>query len=269
MTEVVLVQNIQNSSNLKPALTEYFNFCGEISSITLHKGDAENTVTAIVRFAGSGVARTAILMNNTPFQGRNITVTNLPDNYTPPPEIVPSGTVQEAVPAAEPIPGSPEAILQDLLKQARAIDEQHGITATITAVTGEAVQQAQTKFQEIDKELQLTTKAAELGKEIEATFTALDQQYKITEATQQAKAATEAAFSELAVGATKVVEQLSQDPNIKEGLASLESWGEQTGKSIKEVVDQLATQAGKTGGATTETTSTVTTTEPPVTLTLQ
>lgn len=52
-------------------------------------------------------------------------------------------------------------------------EEQHGISATFAAVTEQAVQQAQAKFTEIDKELHITTKAAELTQQVEATFAAV------------------------------------------------------------------------------------------------
>lgn len=51
--------------------------------------------------------------------------------------------------------------------------EQLHITATLAAVTEQAAQQAQAKFTELDKELNLSTKAAELGQQIEATFVAV------------------------------------------------------------------------------------------------
>lgn len=94
------------------------------------------------------------------------------------------------------------------------LPEQHGITATLAALTEQAVQQAQAKFTELDNELHITAKATELGQQIEHTFAAvsgttkllltlqLDEQYKIKETTQTVAgtvaAATGTALNDLA-----------------------------------------------------------------------
>ena len=48
--------------------------------------------------------------------------------------------------------------------------EQHKISSTISTVTEQAVQQAQSKFEELDKEYDLRNKATKLGKDVEESF---------------------------------------------------------------------------------------------------
>jgi len=262
---VVIVDNLPCGVTIKEQLQEYLGFAGAIKTLTVHKNEGKDTAHAVVTFEDAGATRTAVLMNNTPLLGGTITVTHAPKDYSVPKEdtlvLGSSGAVSveasgsaAADPAGEaPLANSPEAVFQEVLKQGkafadqaidqlRAIDEQHHITATLTAVTEQTVQQAQAKMTELDSVYDIKGKALGFSREIQTQFDHLDQQYKITEATQQAKVATETAIVGLAAEANQTIDKISKDPAVAQGITAIESWGQATGKTIQEAIAAATTK---------------------------
>eukprot|EP01127_Copromyxa_protea_P014380 TRINITY_DN3994_c0_g1_i1.p1 TRINITY_DN3994_c0_g1~~TRINITY_DN3994_c0_g1_i1.p1 ORF type:complete len:272 (+),score=104.89 TRINITY_DN3994_c0_g1_i1:439-1254(+) len=266
---VVIVENLTRVEKLADKLKEFLNFCGPISKLTIHKSEGKETNYAVVTFTSGSAARTAILMNNTPFEGSTVTVKAAPAGF-----VVPEADDEDQRPpvaapveTASPLSG-PEAIFELVLKQgaeltnaaleqAKALDQQHQISATIGALTEQAVQQAQAKFTEIDNELHITTKVTELTQQIEGTVsaiteqaTALEQQYKIKETADGVFAATGVALTGLATEATKIAEQISEDPKVKEGIAALDAFSKEAEQTVAQAVGAAMAAAPTTAPTT-------------------
>lgn len=189
----VVVTNISPSANEK-TLSEFFSFCGKITSLKLTKFPNKGG-EAVVVFETESAAKTALLLTNALIADRPITVApffeevhsekspNLPEtgetvelkeqisHKTPASTDNTHTSVIASLIAAGYILGN------DALNKARAIDEENQISSKIIS----AATVAKDKMTEIDQQLHITETISNIGTTITTKVNDIDQTYHVSD----------------------------------------------------------------------------------------
>jgi len=268
----VYVTNISPSASEK-TVTDFFSFCGKINVLTLRtlEGGAKE---AVIEFHTDAAAKTALLLTNALIVDRPITVTPCPAGRQSTTGVTGESTVSGADIKSTPptVPDQPRtetsviasliaagySLGTDTIDQARAYDEQHGITEAFNAQT-EALKE---KAKEIDAQYKISETASAWGSAAYSWFGGIDQKYGISQtaaslkqtSTDAAKkvSESEAVFvagetlgvaKDVVVGAaatlkTETSRLIDEQPYLKAASTKLQEGTEAVTKEVKGVVDE-------------------------------
>jgi len=252
----VIVKNV--APTVEPpthkVLSDFFSFCGNISSlaITLVPGD-DTVVNAVVTFENEAAAKTAVLLNNALINDRAITVELAPPDFQVPlSSIAASDLPHNNLPSDRSESSVVSSMLDagyklssDALAQAKAFDEQHGLSQSLS--NGFAVVAA--KVDELDQSWQISTKAKAVGDTIAGKAAEVDQEYQIREKAGEASGQAINFISQtattIATGATtaagSVANFVNTNPQVHQGVETVKAVGAAVGQSVADAWNILIT----------------------------
>eukprot|EP01090_Pellita_catalonica_P016892 TRINITY_DN4983_c0_g1_i1.p1 TRINITY_DN4983_c0_g1~~TRINITY_DN4983_c0_g1_i1.p1 ORF type:complete len:372 (-),score=110.02 TRINITY_DN4983_c0_g1_i1:141-1256(-) len=241
VNRTVFVRNISPKASEK-SVGDFFAFCGIITSITIRRqpDSDEGLQEAIVEFKDAKATEIAKLLTNALIIDRPITVTlysqeaakaaeaatTLDDT-----EVTVTGdeiqNKKHALPASQRSHTSVIASLvaagyelaNGTLEKARAVDDQHKISATVTS----GLTTAQAKASELDKEYKISETASSFTNSLVQTVAAYDQTYGISEAAKGAYTATSDAVKATAATAAESLKPVTENPTVVSTVGTIKA----------------------------------------------
>jgi hypothetical protein len=184
----IIVRNVAPSTNppTQKVLADFFVFCGNITALSILPDKDErydDALTAVITFESEAAAKTAQLLSNALINDRPIVVELAPVNFKAPPSrtnidtTIPAPGDQNTEPSVfSSIMSVGEKISTEVITQAKSLDEQTGVTQTISSGFG-VITAAVSQF---DTQYQISDKARALGESVKDTAKMVDQQYEIS-----------------------------------------------------------------------------------------
>jgi len=250
----VIVKNIAPTVDppTHKVLTDFFSFCGTIAALSINPVD-EHTVSAIVTFETEGAAKTAVLLNNALINDRAITVEIAPSGFLPPGN---ASVAPDQVPHNPDQPRSEASVIQalldsgyklgsDTLTTAKSWDEQAGLTQSLSV----GIAAIGSKMEEIDQSWQISNKVKGFGETVGAKMSEVNQEYQIsTKASEvggQAVTFLSETATNIASGAStaagSVATFVNTNPQVAQGIQTVQSVGSAVGQALSDAVGSLFT----------------------------
>lgn len=259
----MIVKNITATAEppTHKVLTDFFSFCGNIAALSITPQGDEPTVVAIVTFETEAAAKTAVLLNNALINDRPISVEIAPSGFVAPTSSVSADQLPHSAQGQRSETSVIQALLDsgyklsnDAIAQAKTFDEQTGITQTLAS--GFAAISA--TVAEIDNSWQISEKAKAVGDSITSTATEVDQTYQIStkagEVGTQALGFLQTAAGSIATGASTAADSVTTfvntNPQINQGLQTIQVVGSNIGQSIADTFGGLFSALSPRGGPT-------------------
>jgi len=238
----IIVTNIYPSSDppTNQVLSDFFSFCGPIVSLDIVPSTTDNSiVTAKIVFETEAAAKTATLLSSALIHDRPISVELAPPEDTP---LADPNAPQSTLPDEGSTTIFGDVLSKgyqlgaDALQQAKKLDEETGVTSTLssgltvvtTAVTG------------LDQEYQISSTVSSLSEQFQNKAKEVDTQYqistKVQEAGQQVGTFVNVAAATASTGvatATEVVQNIVQSPPVTQGIEGIKVVGSSIGTALE------------------------------------
>jgi len=232
----VVVKNIAPSTEppTQQQLIQLFVFCGNIISLSVYedKDSGTDSLGAYITFETESSAKTALLLNTTKINERPVSVELAPPDFK-----VPAGAITEPQQPG-PQPDAEKTIFGEffdgIAAQAKAIDEEHNITQTVSVGFTTLSTNVNQTFSSIDSEYQISQNFKSFGTGISTAVEGVDKEYEISNKAQDVgttvttsvsnfmSTASVSAVSGLETAKT-AIDQFVESPTVKEGVASVKN----------------------------------------------
>jgi len=237
----IIVTNIVPSTEppTNQVLSDFFSFCGPIVSLDIVPSTTDNIlVTAKIIFETEAAAKTATLLSSALIHDKPISVELAPPEDVPPVDAnaPPSTSPDQPTTLFGEVLSKGYQMGADALQQAKKLDEETGVTQTLSsgltvvsaAVTGldqeyqisstvnSLSEQVQNKAKEYDTQFQISTKVQGVGQQV-GTF--------VNVAALSASTGVAAA--------SDVVQNIVQSPPVTQGIEGIKVVGSSIGSAIE------------------------------------
>jgi len=245
----VFVTNIAPTATSK-TVSEFFAFCGAISSLTMRVQNSEEKVQeAIIEFKQEAATKTALLLTNALIIDRPISVTRYQgetpkteeelkaqnahvykeeDLQNKPHELPASERTQTSVIAS--IIAAGYQLTSGTLEAAKNYDEKHAITAQIKAGAEGAIATVTAKASELDTQYKISETTTAWTQAASAKISEIDKKYGISDSANA-----------LAQSAEGLVKQVEESEPVVATTNALKT----TGAVIASYADHLSKEAGR------------------------
>jgi RNA recognition motif-containing protein len=231
----IIVKNIAPSTtpSTKKLIT-FFEFCGNIVSLSIFedKETGTDSLSAYITFESEANAKTALLLNTTPINDRPVSVELAPPNFKIPANATTEGFSTTAnQPEALPVPEEKTIFsewLDNIAAQAKAIDDEHNLTQTVTVGLNTVSSSVNQTFTSIDSQLQISETVKSFGTGISTAVDGVDKEYEISNKAQEVGVSVttfmNSATSTAATGlesAKIAIDEFVESPTVQASVASV------------------------------------------------